>query len=57
VIFIEGRHDYHASSKKVAKYYKTITSEIELYCFEDSAHFSQWEEADIFIEIMCSFLK
>ena len=57
VIFIEGRHDYHASSKEVEKYYKTIRSEKELYWFEDSAHFPQWEEAEKFNEIMCSFVK
>ncbi|MBE1556332.1 alpha/beta fold hydrolase [Sporosarcina limicola] len=57
VIFIEGRHDYHASSKEVEKYYQTIKSEKELYWFEYSAHFPQWDEAKKFNKIMCSLVK
>lgn len=46
VVFMEGRHDYHASSKVVEAYYQSITSPKELIWFEDSAHFPQWEEAE-----------
>lgn len=57
VIFIEGRYDYHASSKEAEKYYKIIKSEKRLYWFENSAHFPQWDEAEKFNEIMCSLVK
>ncbi len=57
VIFIEGRYDYHAYSKEVEKYYKTIKTEKSLYWFENSVHFPQWDEAEKFNEIMCSLVK
>lgn len=57
VVFIEGKHDYHVSSKSVEEYYNHIKTEKYLYVFENSAHFPQWEEHDKYNEIMINLLK
>jgi pimeloyl-ACP methyl ester carboxylesterase len=57
VIFIEGRHDYHASSKEVEKYYHNIISEKKIFWFENSAHFPQWSESQKFNTILSSLVK
>lgn len=48
VTFIEGRHNYHVSSLLVEDYEKTIQSESRIIWFEQSGHFPQWEESDLF---------
>jgi pimeloyl-ACP methyl ester carboxylesterase len=57
VIFIEGKHDNHVSSKSVEAYYNRIETEKSLYIFDNSAHFPQWEECDKYNEIMISLLN
>jgi pimeloyl-ACP methyl ester carboxylesterase len=52
VIFIEGRQDFHVSSKLAFEYFQTITSEKQFYWFEKSAHYPQWSEPQRFFEIM-----
>lgn len=52
VIFMEGRHDYHASSNVVGSYYEKLYSDKALVWFEQSAHFPQWEEADKYNKYM-----
>lgn len=57
VIFIEGKHDYHASSKNIEEYYNRIKTQKHLYLFDNSAHFPQWEECDKYNEIMIGLLN
>lgn len=52
VIFIEGKFDYHVSSKLAKEYFDTITSAKEFCLFEKSCHFPQWSEADKFNNIL-----
>lgn len=56
VIFIAGRHDYHSSSKVVEDFYNSIDSEKQLFWFENSAHFPQWEENEKYNQIMIDLL-
>lgn len=46
--FVEGRHDYHVSSKLVEEYLSNVNSPTSLIWFEESGHFPQWEESDKF---------
>lgn len=57
VIFMEGRHDYHVSSKLTSDYFDTIETEKQLYWFEYSGHYPQWEEPRIFNKIVASISK
>lgn len=57
VIFIEGKYDYHVSSKNVEEYYNCIKTEKYLYIFNNSAHFPQWEEYSKYNEIMINLLN
>lgn len=54
VIFMEGRHDYHVSSKLTGNYFDTIETEKQLFWFEHSGHYPQWEEPVIFNKIVAS---
>lgn len=57
VIFVEGRHDMHVSSKLVKEYYDNICSPKELIWFENSCHSPQWSESAKFNKIMISLVK
>jgi len=57
VIFIEGRHDFHASSAIVERFYNNIRSEKQLLWFEESAHFPQWTECDKYNQIVINLLS
>jgi pimeloyl-ACP methyl ester carboxylesterase len=52
VIFIEGRQDFHVSSKLAFDYFQTITTEKQFFWFEKSAHYPQWSEPQKFFDIM-----
>jgi pimeloyl-ACP methyl ester carboxylesterase len=54
VIFVEGRQDFHVSSKLAFEYFQTIETEKQFYWFEKSAHYPQWSEPQHFFEIMKS---
>ena len=57
VIFIEGRYDYHSSSKIVESYYNSLESDKKFFWFEKSAHFPQWSEAKRYNKIMIDLLN
>lgn len=57
VIFIEGRHDFHSSSKIVESFYNSINSKKHFIWFEKSAHFPQWEENEKFNLFMINLLN
>lgn len=52
IVFIEGKHDFHVCSEIAFEYYEKITSPKELYWFESSGHFPQWEQPEQFADIM-----
>ena len=52
VVFIQGRGDYHVSSELVYEYYQNIKSCKEFFWLENSCHFPQWEEADVFNKVI-----
>lgn len=52
VVLIEGRYDYHVSSKLAEEYFRSIVSEKRFYWFERSGHFPQWSEAERFTEVL-----
>lgn len=56
VVFVEGRHDYHVSSKIAEEYFQTIETPKQFYWFEHSCHFPQWSEADKFNRIIIGLL-
>lgn len=57
VIFIEGRNDFHASSKVVEDFYEKIISEKQFFWFEESCHFPQWTESEKYNHIMIDLLS
>lgn len=56
IVLIEGRKDYHVSSKLAKDYFDTITTPKQLHWFERSAHFPQWSEAEKFHQIIRGIL-
>lgn len=56
IVFIEGRYDYHVSSKIVEEYFDTIQTPKQFYWFEESAHFPQWCEPQKFAQVMKSLI-
>ncbi len=52
LIFVEGRHDYLASSDLLRDYYRRICSSKQLVWFERSCHFPQWSESAKFHQVM-----
>jgi pimeloyl-ACP methyl ester carboxylesterase len=56
IIFIEGKYDFHVSSKLCEVYFKNIKSPKAYYEFEKSAHFPQWSESEKFNQIVIDLL-
>ncbi len=57
VYFIEGRHDFNVPSVLVEKYIKNlIAPKKELIWFENSAHFPNFEEPELFTKV-CSNIR
>lgn len=57
IIFVEGRHDMHVSSKLVKEYYDSILSTKEFIWFENSCHFPQWSESNKFNQMMIDLVN
>lgn len=54
VVFIQGMHDYHASSAIVLNFFNNLTSPKLFFCVENAAHFPQWSRAKTFNTIINS---
>jgi pimeloyl-ACP methyl ester carboxylesterase len=58
IYFFQGRYDYSTPGEVVARYYEMLNSpQKSIIWFEDSAHFLQWEESQIFLDELLKVLS
>jgi len=57
VYFLEGVHDYNAPTNLVEEYFQMINApQKEIFWFDQSAHFPQWEEPQKFHKVLREIL-
>lgn len=57
VVFVEGRHDSHVSSRLAKAYFDTIETEKQFVWFEKSCHFPQWSESGRFNRLLAELVE